>query len=164
MKVQEAGTGKVKPYEHNPRNNDDAVEYVANSIKEFGFQQPIVVDKNMVVIVGHTRLKAAKKLGLKKVPIVVADNLTPEQVKAYRLADNKTAEKAYWDNDELLAEIEEIQDLDMDDFGFSDKDLGLLEFDEGDMNLDDYEEPEEKEEPTCKCPKCGYSAPRSEFI
>lgn len=147
MKVQEIGIDEIKPYEHNPRNNDDAVEYVANSIKEFGFQQPIVVDKNMVVIVGHTRLKAAKKLGLKKVPIVVADNLTPEQVKAYRLADNKTNELADWNDEELIAEIESINDIDMIDFGFDIDFSDLDTTDEFEENIseDDFEVPDEQD-------------------
>lgn len=97
MKVIEVPIDQVKPYENNPRINDDAVQETANSIKEFGWQQPIVVDKNNVVIVGHTRLKAAKKLKLKKVPVVIADTLSEQQVKAYRLADNKTGELADWD-------------------------------------------------------------------
>ena len=90
MKVEQWKIGDVKPYGNNPRRNDDAVEKVANSIREFGFQQPIVVDSEGVVIVGHTRLKAAQSLGMEEVPVVVAADLTDEQVKAYRLADNKT--------------------------------------------------------------------------
>lgn len=120
MNVQQVKIVKVKPYDKNPRKNKAAVDYVANSIKEFGFQQPIVVDKDMVVIAGHTRLKAAKKLKLKEVPVVIADNLTEEQVKAYRLADNKTAEKAEWDFDLLTDELLSLQELDfdMEQFGF----------------------------------------------
>lgn len=120
MNVQQVKIEKVKPYDKNPRKNKAAVDYVANSIKEFGFQQPIVVDKDMVVIAGHTRLKAAKKLKLKEVPVVIADNLTEEQVKAYRLADNKTAEKAEWDFDLLTDELLSLQELDfdMEQFGF----------------------------------------------
>lgn len=120
MNVQQVKIEKVKPYDKNPRKNKTAVDYVANSIKEFGFQQPIVVDKDMVVIAGHTRLKAAKKLKLKEVPVVIADNLTEEQVKAYRLADNKTAEKAEWDFDLLTDELLSLQELDfdMEQFGF----------------------------------------------
>lgn len=101
MKVETVSIDKIKPYENNPRNNDDAVDAVANSIKEFGWQQPIVVDNGRVIIAGHTRYKAAKKLGYKEVPIVVADNLTKEQVNAYRLANNKSGELATWDDDEL---------------------------------------------------------------
>jgi len=117
MEVKNVEINSIKPYKNNPRNNDDAVEATANSIKEFGWQQPIVVDKNNVIIVGHTRLKAAKKLGLKQVPIVVAENLTDEQVKAYRLADNKTGELAVWDKT-LQEELDGISDIDMSIFGF----------------------------------------------
>lgn len=109
----------LKPYEKNPRKNDGAVEYVANSIKEFGFKVPIVVDKDNVIVAGHTRYKAAKKLGLKEVPAIVADDLTDEQVKAFRLADNKVAEQAEWDIDLLGEELSDILDIDMEDFGFS---------------------------------------------
>lgn len=87
----------ISPYEKNPRKNDDAVEYVANSIREFGFKVPIVIDKDGVIVAGHTRYKAAKKLKMENVPCIVADDLTDEQIKAFRLADNKTAEKATWD-------------------------------------------------------------------
>lgn len=97
MEVQTWKIGDVHPYKNNPRNNTAAVKPVANSIKEFGFQQPIVVDKQGTIIVGHTRYKAAKMLKLKEVPVVVAANLTPDQVKAYRVADNSTGEVAVWD-------------------------------------------------------------------
>ena len=111
--IQEVPIGDVKPYENNPRDNDRAVEALAKSIKSFGWQQPIVVDKNMVVIVGHTRLKAAKKLGAEKVPVVIAENLTDEQAKAYRLADNKTGENAVWDNKKLLEELSSFDTKDL---------------------------------------------------
>lgn len=123
MKVENWDISKVKPYAKNPRNNDGAVEATANSIKEFGWQQPIVVDKDGVIIVGHTRLKAAKKLKLKQVPVTIAENLTDEQVKAYRLADNKTGELAEWDVDMLDDELNDILNIDMEDFGFDDSDL-----------------------------------------
>lgn len=108
----------VKPYENNPRINEDAVAKVAASLDEFGFKQPIVVDKNNVVIVGHTRLLAAKRLKMAEVPVLVADDLTDEQVKAYRLADNKTAEFAMWDYEKLDIELNDIYDIDMEQFGF----------------------------------------------
>jgi len=111
--------GDVKPYANNPRNNKQAVDKVAASLKEFGFRQPIVVDKDHVVIVGHTRLLAAKKLKMTEVPVLIADDLTDEQVKAYRLADNKTAEFAQWDLDKLTDELAGIADIDMEDFGFN---------------------------------------------
>ena len=120
---------QIKPYHNNPRINKDSVDKVAASIREFGFKQPIVVDKDNVIIVGHTRLKAAKKLKLKEVPVMVADDLTPEQVAAYRLADNKTAEFSIWDDDLLLEELDNIFDIDMEEFGF-------------DLNFDDEEEQE----------------------
>ena len=97
------------PYINNPRNNDDAVDAVASSIKNFGFKVPIVVDSNNEIINGHTRLKAAQKLGLETVPVIVAYDLTPEQVKAFRLADNKVAEFSTWDEDKLNEELEGIR-------------------------------------------------------
>jgi hypothetical protein len=118
MKVIDISIDKLIPYEKNPRKNDKAVKYVANSIKEFGFKVPIVVDSHMTVICGHTRLKAAKKLELEKVPCIIANDLTDEQIKAFRLADNKVSEQAEWDWDILDGEINDIFELDMGDFGF----------------------------------------------
>lgn len=109
---------EITPYEKNPRKNDEAVKYVANSIKEFGFKVPIIIDKDGIIVAGHTRHKAAKKLGLKEVPCIVADDLSEEQIKAFRLADNKVSEKAEWDFALLSEELLEIGDLDMGDFGF----------------------------------------------
>lgn len=122
----------IIPYENNPRFNDGAVEAVAKSIKEFGFKQPLVLDKNKVIIAGHTRLKASKELGLKRVPCIIADDLSAEQVQAYRLADNKTGELAEWDFELLSAELDELLDfdIDMEEFGF-DSEL---------LNTDDAEE------------------------
>ena len=117
MQIIEKKVSELIPYENNPRRNDDAVKYVANSIKEFGMKVPLVIDKNNVVITGHTRLKACKKLGIKKVPCIIADDLTEDQIKAFRLADNKVAEKASWDYELLDMEIEDIE-IDLEDFGF----------------------------------------------
>lgn len=114
------------PYARNPRKNDSAVDAVAASIKEFGFRQPIVVDDEMVILVGHTRAKAAKKLGLVEVPVHVASGLTESQKKAYRIADNRLNELAEWDDDLLALELE---DLRMDDF-----DLGTMGFDDGEVD------------------------------
>lgn len=136
MQVTMRKVSDVKPYDKNPRRNDGAVDAVAASIREFGFQQPLVVDKDGVLIVGHTRLKAAKKLGLKEVPVVVADGLSPEQVKAYRLADNKTGELAEWDETLLLNELAELAEVDMEQFGFS---LNLFENDEIEFSNEDRE-------------------------
>lgn len=106
------------PYDKNPRKNDGAVKYVAESIKQFGFKVPIIIDKNNVIVAGHTRYKAAKKLGFDEVPCIIADDLTDEQIKAFRLADNKVAEKAEWDFNLLPAELEDLFDFDMTVFGF----------------------------------------------
>lgn len=106
------------PYEHNPRKNDDAVKYVAQSIKQFGFKVPIIIDKDNVIVAGHTRLKAAKKLKLKEVPCIIADDLTDEQIKAFRLADNKVSEFAEWDMDELGGELADILGINMEELGF----------------------------------------------
>lgn len=144
MQVQTWKIGDVHPYGNNPRNNAAAVKPVANSIKEFGFQQPIVVDKDGVIIVGHTRYKAAKMLKLKEVPVVVAANLTPDQVKAYRVADNSTGEVAVWDIPLLNAEIQGL-DYDFADFGLN---VAVQQVD-GDAEDDDYDM-ELPEEPTCR--------------
>lgn len=110
---------EIIPYKNNPRKNDDAVDDVANSIKEFGFKVPIVIDKNNEIVAGHTRYKASKKLGLKEVPCIIADDLSGEQIKAFRLADNKVSEKAEWDIDILNDELDDILNIDMSDFGFN---------------------------------------------
>lgn len=123
MKVQELKVDDLIPYENNPRKNDAAVDPVANSIKEFGFRVPIIIDKENVIVAGHTRYKAALKLGLKKVPCVVADDLAEEQINAFRLADNKTAELAGWDFDMLACELADIANIDMNQFGFNMDDL-----------------------------------------
>ena len=118
MDVIEKKLKDIKPYEKNPRKNDSAVDAVANSIREFGFKVPVVIDKDGVIVCGHTRYKAAKKLKLDTVPCVIADDLTEEQIKAYRLADNKVSELAEWDIDLLGEELDGIFDIDMSDFGF----------------------------------------------
>ena len=121
MNIIDVELDKLKPYENNPRFNDEGVEKVANSIKEFGFKNPIIMDKDNVIVCGHTRWKAAQKLGLKYVPCIIADDLTPEQVKAFRLVDNKTAEFSDWDMDALNQELANILDFDMSLFGFMDE-------------------------------------------
>ena len=140
MQIIIKGIGEILPYENNPRNNDNAVDAVAASILEFGWQQPIVVDKDGVIIAGHTRYKAAKKLKLKEVPVVVADNLTDEQVRAYRLADNKSGELAEWDFAALEEELAAISEIDMSAFGF-DARISPEDFDDS-FSLPDGEKPE----------------------
>src|SRR6516225_10197858 len=112
MQVQMRDIDSIKPYDHNPRFNDEAVDAVAASIKEFGFRQPVVVDESDVIIVGHTRYKAAQKLGLKKIPVHTAKGLSPAQAKGYRLADNQTATLSRWDDDRLPIELAELQGMD----------------------------------------------------
>jgi site-specific DNA-methyltransferase (adenine-specific) len=111
MKVVNLSINAITPYDKNPRKNRDAIGPVAESIKQFGFQVPIIVDKNKIIIAGHTRYQAAKKLGLTEVPCVIADELTPDQVKAFRIADNKVAEIATWDESLLAEQLEELKDL-----------------------------------------------------
>lgn len=138
------------PYENNPRNNDEAVDYVANSIKEFGFKVPVVVDKDNVVVAGHTRLKACEKLGIDEVPCIVADDLTEDQIKAFRIADNKVSEYATWDEEKLSQELSDIM-LDMTEFGddlFSDDDTMEVELDDEEDNPYSQEKHVPQYEPT----------------
>ena len=141
MNIIDMRISELLPYENNPRNNDSAVEKVAASIREFGFRVPIVVDKNNVIVAGHTRLKAAQKLKLETVPVIKADDLTEEQVKAFRLADNKTAELAEWDFSKLEQELAEISEFDMSEFGFDEieEELGATERDEVDIEDEKYQ-------------------------
>ena len=140
------------PYEKNPRKNDEAVEYVANSIKEFGFKVPIVIDKNGTIVTGHTRLKASKQLGIKEVPCIVADDLNEEQINAFRLVDNKVSEIADWDFAKLDEELLNISNINMEDFDF------VVEFDDfnniSDEDFDDVIN-EEKRNKCIICENCG---------
>lgn len=137
--IKEVPIDSVKPYENNPRENDDAVEGVVNSIKEFGFISPIIVDNDNTILAGHTRLKAAQQMELKKVPVVVVSGMSEAQKHAYRLADNKVSEAAVWDFEKLDKELEASLDVFT---GFSDMFLD----EDLDTNLDDYEEPEADKE------------------
>lgn len=139
MEIVKIKIDELKQYEKNPRKNDKAVEYVANSIKEFGFKVPIVIDKNNVIVAGHTRYKASEKLGLTEVPCIVADDLNEEQIKAFRLADNKVSEFAEWDFNILGEELGDI-DFDMTEFGFEKLNLDPDDFGT-DFELSDLETP-----------------------
>lgn len=156
MDIIEMKLNDLHPYENNPRYNDDAVEAVASSIKQFGFKVPIIIDKNNVIVTGHTRYKAAKQLGLEKVPCIKADDLTDQQIKAFRLADNKVSEIATWDMGKLNLELEEIEDIDMSDFGFDDifnEDENTSTITSGsELDLDDFGDDKFQ----CTCPKCGF--------
>lgn len=124
MQITEKNINDLTPYKSNPRKNDNSIDYVANSIQQFGFKVPIVIDKNGVIVAGHTRYKAAQKLKMQTVPCIIADDLTDEQIKAFRLADNKVGEFSEWDFDLLSTELDDILNIDMSDFGFD------LDFDE----------------------------------
>lgn len=132
IKIVNMRVEDLKPYENNPRINDDAVEYVANSIKEFGFKVPIVIDKDNVIVTGHTRYKASLELGLKEVPCIIADDLSDKQIKAFRLADNKVADYSYFDNTKLLEELEDLDDI-FTGFDFSENFEDIL--DESDTSI-----------------------------
>lgn len=151
MNIIEKRITELIEYENNPRHNDGAIDSVAASIKEFGFKVPIIIDSDGVIIAGHTRKRAAEKLGLEFVPCVIADDLTPEQIKAFRLADNKTAELATWDFEKLEAELADLGEMDMEKFGFilNDTDIDIDEF------FQDAEPKEEKEPKRIQCPHCG---------
>lgn len=150
MQIVYKKINELKPYVNNPRFNDDAVEYVANSIKEFGFKVPIVIDKNNEIVAGHTRYKASLELGLEEVPCIVADDLSEEQIKAFRLADNKVSEKAEWDFELLEEELENLN-LDMSEFGFENIEIDWNNVEE--LTDDNYEEPQHK---MLECPKCHH--------
>lgn len=161
MQIEYIEIDNVIPYANNPRHNDgEAVDRVAASIKEYGFKQPIIVDKDNVIVAGHTRYKAAHKLGIDKVPVIKADDLTPAQVKAYRIADNRVAEYSSWDNELLTIELEGLQDLDfdLDLTGVEDWEIdNLLNPVRADDLQDFFVEKEEKEKEPKKiqCPHCG---------
>lgn len=142
MKIEIWKLADVKPYEKNPRKNDKAIEKVAASIKEFGWRQPIVVDKDGVIVAGHTRWEAALHLGLTEVPVHVALDLTPEQARAYRLADNKTNEFSTWDDELLGGELAGLRDagFDLGPIGFADYEIAKLTADFANPNAADPDE------------------------
>lgn len=136
MQITNKKISDLKEYENNPRDNTQAVDAVSNSIKEFGFKVPIIVDNQNIIIAGHTRYKAAISLGLTEVPCIVASDLTPEQVKAFRLADNKVGEIATWDVEKLKLELENIDGLDMSLFGFEKNGINSFWYDRINENID----------------------------
>lgn len=147
MEIINKAVGDLVPYENNPRINDHAVQYVRESIANFGFKVPIVIDRNNVIVCGHTRLKAAMELGMEEVPCTVADDLSDEQIKAFRLVDNKVGELASWDRVALQVELDKIDNICMADFGFPEV---------GEMDFDFEENQEKKSAPKMvKCPHCG---------
>ena len=179
MTIHDIELDKIIPYINNPRNNDDAVDDIAASIHEFGWKQPIVIDRDNVIVIGHTRYKAAKKLGLKTAPCLYADDLTPVQIKALRIADNKTGEKASWDRTQLKVELEGLRgtDFDLALTGFDSIELESI-FDFGNLDINDFfadntnvddsdaqdEDEIEDEDEYITCPHCGETFLRSEAV
>ena len=170
MKIEMRSVDSITPYERNPRQNDGAVDAVADSIREFGWRVPLVVDEQGVIVAGHTRLLAARKLGLAEVPVHVATGMTPEQIKAYRIADNKLHELSTWDLDLLPIELSELRgmDVDLEMLGFSPEELAkLLDGDLAEGLTDPDDVPEPPAEPVTRpgdlwllgtyttCPHCG---------
>lgn len=151
MKIIEKGIEELKPYANNPRNNENAINKVANSIKDFGFKVPILIDKNNIIVCGHTRYEASKVLNLKSVPCIVIDDLTEEQIKLFRIVDNKAGEYAFWDYDRLDEELEKILNLNMEDYGFITVDFNWEDYDE--ISEDNYDEPMKE---LRECPHCHH--------
>lgn len=154
MDIKEIPINKITPYDGNPRNNDVAVDAVKYSIKEFGFKVPIVIDKNNVVVCGHTRLRSAIELELKKVPCVVAEDLSEEQVKAFRLIDNRVSEFSKWDDDLFDEELGKIENIDMTKFEVYANSI----FESDDFFTIDEEQTKKeskKKKKKVQCPFCG---------
>lgn len=153
MKITNVNASEIVPYENNPRKNDKAINYVEQSIRRFGFRVPIVLDRNNVIVAGHTRYKACLNIGMDTIPCVYADDLSEDEINAYRLADNKTSEFSDWDLDLLEVELEKLADwnVSMEDFGFDLSHSTIVD----PIDLDN-EETKEKKIKTCTCPKCGF--------
>ena len=151
MEIIYKSTKEIKPYENNPRNNNEAVEKVAVSITDYGFRVPIIIDSNNVIVAGHTRYKAALKIGCESVPCIVIDDLTPEQIRAYRLVDNKTAEYSSWDFEMLEKELKSL-DIDISEFEFHDL-VETLDISDDDFYTD--ETVKNVKVKSIKCPHCG---------
>ena len=151
MNILEIDVKDVQEYENNARKNDKAIGLVAESIQKYGFKVPVIIDTNNVLVAGHTRLKAALRLGLEKIPAIIADDLTEEQIRAFRLADNKTAELAEWDFERLEQELAAIDDEHIFELFNQNKYEDVQEYD-GEINLDDFGD----EEFEYECPECGF--------
>ncbi len=161
MRIEEVAVGEIKAYDNNPRRIQGNIESVMNSLKEFGWQQPIVIDKEGVIVAGHVRFEAAKQLGYKTVPCVKADDLTDEQIKAYRIADNKTSEIASWDYFKLGEEVSGIDGFNLLDFGFSKREAeGITSFGK---ELEKELAPVQERKPDPIIPQIRYEEPKEEI-
>lgn len=163
IKIEYRSVDELIPYANNPRDNSGAVDAVAESIKEYGFKNPIVIDKNNVIIAGHTRLLASEQLGLEEIPTIKAEDLDSDQVKAFRVADNKTSEFADWDIKQLNKELEEIGDM-FTAFYVSEEEM-FKSVEEADTELEEYEEPVEEvvKEEVYRCPDCRFEGIQEDF-
>ena len=160
MKIKHVSRSKVKRYDNNPRINSQSVDAVARSIERYGWKQPIVVDEDFVIVVGDTRYLAAEKLDLAMIPVVVADDLSPEQIREYRIADNKTGEISLWDHDRLHEEILALAESEEFEIpGFDQSELDRIinpPSPDGGESPDGFKEFTGEEETKHECPKCGY--------
>ena len=125
MKIEYREINEIKPYKRNPRVNDKAIEYLMNSVKEFGFKVPITIDKDDVIITGHTRYEVAKRLGMEKIPTIKIEDLDDNKIKAFRLADNKVGEIAQWNYEKLEEELMELKTINKELFGFDEEDVSI---------------------------------------
>lgn len=159
MRIINKNIEELKEYKNNPRDNSETVEKVAKSIEEFGFKVPIVIDKDGTIVAGHTRYKASILLGLSQVPCIVVDGLSEEQIKLFRVIDNKAGEYSGWDYFLLDEELDKINNIDMKEFGFSEETIDWDSIEE--IGEDNYEEPEAKK---CQCPYCNHIDARWRFL
>lgn len=159
MKIVEKKIEELIDYARNPRRNGDAVDTIAASLREFGWKQPVVIDRDGVIVAGHTRVRAAKKLGMTKVPCLIADDLTPEQIKAYRILDNKSNEKSQWDIELLLLELDELNIDWKAEFDITFPELGPAE-PPPNVEFKEYDESVEKDVKYIECPSCGHQIPK----
>ena len=136
LKIEYVDINSIKPYKKNPRKNEEAIPYVMESIKQFGFKNPVILDKDNVIVAGHTRIESAKRLGITEIPCIYADDLTDEQIKAFRLADNKVSEKSQWNFDLLEEELNDILNIDMSEFDFKPEELEEIERDDLSEKID----------------------------
>lgn len=161
MKIIEKRIEELIEYENNPRHNEAAIGKVAASIEAFGFKVPIVIDKDNVIVCGHTRKKAAERLEMETVLCIVADDLTDEQIKAFRLADNKTGEFAEWDFDKLNEELAELLDIDFDMSSFGFGESAKIDWSNvDDLTADNYDEPKKE---MLQCPHCHHIDSKNHF-
>ncbi len=160
MKIEYREINEIKPYNRNPRVNDKAIEFLMNSVKEFGFKVPITIDKDDVIITGHTRYEVAKRLGMDKIPTIKIEDLDDNKIKAFRLADNKVGEIAQWNYEKLEEELMELKTINKELLGFDEEDVNIDWDNIEEISLDNYEEPEHI---IIQCPYCNHRDRKDRF-